>query len=272
MFTLQTVLLFLVLGSAAGFLAGIFGIGGGIILIPCFLWAFPLAGFKPEIVVHLAFGTSLAIIIPTAISSAWGHRLRGNVDFPAAGRLACGSLIGVLIGSSLAAGLSGEILKGMMGFMQIGVGLRMALQTPPPEGRPRNDRFLPACLIGLAVGTFASFFGVGGGIIAVPLLVYFLGQSMHLAVGTSSALMVFSAMTSAVSYIWHGWKNPGLPAYSIGYVNLLVTALIAPMTVIFARTGVKVATRMEHARLFRGFGLFLVLIGANMVVRYVILR
>lgn len=267
MFTAQILILFLLLGALAGILAGLFGIGGGIILIPCFLWAFPLAGFHPEIIVHTAFGTSLAIIIPTAISSAWGHRLRGNVDFRAAGRLALGSIAGVILGSTLAAELSGDLLKGLMGIMQIGIGLRMFFQPPPPEGRTPNQKLLPALLIGLVVGAFSSFFGVGGGIIAVPLLVYFLGQSMHLAVGTSSALMVVSALTGAASYIWHGWGHAALPLYSLGYVNLLVTLLIAPMTVFCARFGVKIASRSSHKGLFKAFALFIVAIGVNMVVK-----
>ena len=267
MFTAQALILFLILGALAGVLAGLFGIGGGIILIPCFLWAFPLAHFSPDIIVHTAFGTSLAIIIPTAISSAWGHRKRGNVDFHVAGRLASGSIVGVILGSSLAAGLSGDLLKGLMGIMQIGIGLRMFLQSPPPEGRQRCDALLPALLIGLIVGTFSAFFGVGGGIIAVPLMVYFLGHSMHQAVGTSSALMVVSALCGAASYIWHGWGNPNLPPYSLGYVNFLVAVLIAPLTVLFARIGVKIAANTTHKGLFKAFALFIVVIGINMVVK-----
>src|SRR5665647_2133313 len=111
MFTAQTLILLLSLGALSGVLAGLFGIGGGIILIPCFLWAFPLAHFSPEIIVHTAFGTSLAVIIPTAVSSTWGHRQRSNVDFHLAWRLAGGSILGVIIGSSLAASLSGDLLK-----------------------------------------------------------------------------------------------------------------------------------------------------------------
>lgn len=265
MFTAQTLILLLSLGALAGILAGLFGIGGGIILIPCFLWAFPLAHFTPEIIVHTAFGTSLAIIIPTAISSAWGHRKRGNVDFHAALRLAGGSIVGVAIGSSLAAGLSGDLLKGLMGMMQIAIGLRMFFQTPPSGGRLHHDALLPSLLIGLVVGSFSAFFGVGGGIIAVPLLVYFLGMTMHQAVGTSSALMVVSALCGAASYIWHGWGHPGLPPYSFGYVNLLVAVIIAPMTVLFARVGVKIASLTSHKRLFKAFALFIILIGINMV-------
>lgn len=265
--TPDVLLLFALVGALAGFLAGLFGIGGGIVMIPLFLWVFRVAGFAPEIIVHTAFGTSLAIIIPTAISSAWNHRQRGNVDFHAVLRLAAGSIVGVALGSTLAAGLSGDLLKGMMGVMQIVVGTRMYLQPPPPEGRGRVEALLPAMLIGLAVGTFSSFFGVGGGIIAVPLMVFFLGHTMHQAVANSSALMVISAVTGTVSYILHGWGRPDLPAFSIGYVNLLVAALIAPMTVLFARFGVKVAAGTTHKGLYRGFALFIVVIGVNMVLR-----
>lgn len=267
MFAPEILFLFVVVGTFAGFLAGLFGIGGGIVLIPLFLWAFRVAGFAPEILVHSAFGTSLAIIIPTAISSAWGHRQRGNVDYRTVLRLAGGSLVGVAVGSSLAAGLSGEVLKGMMGIMQIGVGLRIFFQPPPPEGRPHNPARTPALLIGFAVGMFSSFFGVGGGIIAVPLLVYFLGHSMHQAVGNSSALMVVSALAGTFSYIVHGWGHPGLPAFSIGYVNLQVFALITPLTVLLARVGVRTASRVAHAPLLRAFALFIIAIGVNMVAR-----
>lgn len=267
MFAPEILLLFGLVGALAGFLAGLFGIGGGIVMIPLFLWVFRVAGFSPEIIVHTAFGTSLAIIIPTAISSAWSHRLRGNVDSRAALRLAIASLLGVAVGSSLSAGLSGEVLKGLMGVMQISVGLRMYFQTPPPEGRTPNPALAPAVAIGFAVGAFSAFFGVGGGIIAVPLMVFFLGFTMHQAVGTSSALMVISALSGTLSYIWHGWGRADLPAYSLGYVNFLVALLIAPMTVLFARVGVKTAAKTAHARLFKAFALFIVAIGANMVVK-----
>lgn len=266
----QILLLFALVGALAGFLAGLLGIGGGIVMIPLFLWVFRVAGFSPEIIVHTAFGTSLAIIIPTAISSAWSHRQRGNVDVNIALRLAVGSVIGVMVGSALAAGLSGETLKGLMGMMQIAVGTRMYLQPPPPENRPRHDGWLPVLLIGFAVGCFSSFFGVGGGIIAVPLLVFFLGCTMQQAVGNSSALMVVSALTGTASYVAHGWGNPLLPPWSAGYVNLLVAALLAPMTVFCARFGVRVASNTTHQKLYRVFALFIIVIGVNMVLRFIL--
>ena len=119
-------------------------------------------------------------------------------------------------------------------------------------------------LIGLVVGTFSAFFGVGGGVIAVPLIMVLLHQSMHRAVGNSSGLMVVSALAGTASYIGHGWANPQLPPFSLGYVNLLVTLLVAPFTILMARVGVRIASRTSHARLVKVFAVLIILVGARM--------
>ncbi len=265
LFAASTWLLFILVGVLAGLLAGLFGIGGGLVMIPMFIWGFRVAGFAPEIIVHLAFGTSLAIIIPTAVSSALGHRKRGNVDWHVVTRMACGSLVGVVIGSSLAAGLAGDTLKGLFGLMQIGVGSRLFARPPQlPAGDPLPPTWGKVLLIGLIVGTFSAFFGVGGGVIAVPLIMVLLHQSMHRAVGNSSGLMVVSALAGTASYIGHGWANPQLPPFSLGYVNLLVTVLVAPFTILMARVGVRVASRTSHARLVKVFAVLIILVGVRM--------
>ena len=269
--TLPILSLFAVIGSLAGILAGLFGIGGGIILIPMFLVVFRLAGFTPEVIVHSAFGTSLAIIIPTAISSVLGHRKRGNVDWHQVMRMACGSIAGVAVGSSLAAGLSGETLKGLFGLMQIATGVRMLLHGSthfPPE-EPGYARLWPMLLTGFAVGAFSSFFGVGGGVIAVPLMVILLHQPIHLAVGNSSGLMVISALTGSASYVLHGLGRADLPPFSFGYVNLLVAALIAPATVVCARLGVRLASRLSRDKLSIAFACFIVAVGVYMVASFI---
>ena len=259
-------LMFALVGALAGLLAGLFGIGGGLILIPMFIWAFKAAGFAPSIIVHLAFGTSLAIIIPTAISSALGHRQRGNVDWHLVLRMACGSVVGVACGSSLAAGLSGDTLKGLFGLMQIGVGSKLFARPPRlPEGDAGEAGWGPLLAIGFIVGAFAAFFGVGGGVIAVPLIML-MRHSMHHAVGNSSGLMVISALTGTVSYMLHGWGNPLLPPFSLGYVNLLVTLLVAPFTVLMARVGVRIANQTSHARLVRVFAVLIILVGMRMAL------
>lgn len=263
-----SLIVFALVGALAGALAGLFGIGGGIILIPIFIAAFRLAGFPAEHIVHIAFGTSLAIIIPTAISSTLGHRKRGNVNWHLVTRMAVGSVAGVAAGSSLAAGLPGEILKGLFGLMQVATGIRMVMHRPghaPPE-EPGYAPLLPSLLVGFAVGAFSSFFGVGGGVIAVPMMLILLRQPIHQAVGNSSGLMVISALTGTVSYIWHGWGQTNLPPLSVGYVNLLVVALVAPATIVFARLGVRVASRLSRDKLTRAFAWFIIAVGLYMAL------
>ncbi len=267
-FSLQFLPFFALLGALGGFLAGLLGLGGGIIFVPLFLWAFPLVGFAPDLVAHSAFGTSLTIIIPTALSSTLAHRRHGNVDWHQVYRIALGAAVGAAAGASLAAGIASEDLKGMFGVMQILVGLKMLFQPrylPPEETLPIPFRHL--ALVGLAGGTFSAFFGVGGGIVAVPLMVIGLRLPAPLAVGNSSALIVVSSVVGALSYMLHGWGVSGLPPFSVGYVNLLVVALVAPFSILSARFGVRLASRIGHDKLVKIFAVLLILIGLRMLVR-----
>ena len=265
-FGLATILLFIILGSLAGFLAGLLGIGGGIILVPLFLWVFEANGFSLEVLVHTALGTSLAIIIPTAMSSTFGHRKRGNVQWHQVISLCLGGTLGAFTGAWLASLLSGVWLKGLFGVMQLLVALQLVVFSPrlPPE---RTDPVPPAHLVavGLAGGIFSAFFGVGGGVIAVPLMVIALSFPIHLAVGNSSALIVISSLSGALSYMYHGWNNPLLPPFSFGYVNGLVLLLVAPFTIIMARLGVRVASRTTHDKLVKVFAVLLVFVGLRMI-------
>ena len=265
----QIIILTLVMGSFAGFLAGLLGIGGGVILVPLFLWLFPLAGFPPELIVHTAFGTSLAIILPTAISSTLGHRKRGNVDWHMVEFLAIGGIIGSLLGSSVAAIIPGATLKMCFGLMQIIISLKLLFYKPyiPPENLERAKR-VSLLLVGFAGGLFSAFFGMGGGVIAVPLMLMVLQLPIHLAVGNSSALIVVSSFSAVICYIWFGLQNPGATPFSIGYVNILVTLLVAPLTIIFARFGVKLASRTSQTKLVKIFAILLMLVGIKILLQF----
>jgi len=266
----QIITLFILFGSLAGLLAGLLGIGGGVILVPLFLWAFPLAGFEAEVIVHAAFGTSLAIIFPTSISSTLGHRKRNNVEWHHVAFLALGGVGGSIVGASLAAALSGMALKALFGLMQVGIGMKMFISRTylPPE-----DRMPPAwrklVLVGFAAGAFSSFFGVGGGVVAVPLMVLFLRLPIHLAVGNSSALIVISSLSSTILYIIHGWGEKGLAPFSLGYVNVLVALMVGPLTILFARFGVRLASHFSHDRLMKVFSLILILVGTRLAVGFI---
>ncbi|MDF1580638.1 MAG: sulfite exporter TauE/SafE family protein [Desulfuromonadales bacterium] len=264
--TFFTLMLFVLLGAGAGFLAGLLGIGGGIILVPLFLYTFPLAGFPAQIVVHAAFATSLAVIIPTAVSSTLGHRKRGNVDWHQVFFLGVGGMIGAVMGSTLAVGIGGDQLKILFGLMQIAVALKM-ISSPEqlPEVERREHALWKFVLVGMAGGCFSAFFGVGGGIVAVPLMVIALRLPIHLAVGNSSALIVLSAISGVLAYIWHGW-DVAMPAYSLGFVSQPVALIVAPFSILFARLGVRVAGRSAHARLIKVFSGLLIIIGLQMIL------
>ncbi len=268
LFSPQIIILTLILGSFAGFLAGLLGIGGGVILVPLFLWLFPLADFPPDFIVHSAFGTSLAIILPTAISSTLGHRKRGNVDWSMVSFLALGGIIGSLFGSSIASIIPGEKLKMCFGLMQIIISLKLLFYKPyiPPENLERaNKRSL--LLVGLAGGLFSSFFGMGGGVIAVPLMLMVLHLPIHLAVGNSSALIVVSSFSAVVCYIWYGLQSSVIAPFSLGYVNILITVIVAPLTIIFARIGVKFASHTSQEKLVRIFAILLMLVGIKILLQ-----
>ena len=263
----QIIILTLIMGSFAGFLAGLLGIGGGVILVPFFLWLFPLVGFPPDLIVHTAFGTSLAIILPTAISSTLGHRKRGNVDWHMVRFLALGGIVGSLLGSSIVAFISGEKLKMYFGLMQIIVSLKLLFYKPyiPPESLTRaTGRSL--LLVGLAGGLFSAFFGVGGGVIAVPLMLILLQLPIHLVVGNSSALIVVSSLAAVSGYIWYGMQNPVSIPFSLGYVNLLVTLIVSPVSMIFAQIGVKLASRTRQAQLVKVFAVLLIFVGIKILL------
>ena len=266
MFSLTAILLFALFGSFAGFLAGLLGIGGGVILVPLFLWAFPLAGISDVVLVHVAIGTSLAIIFPTTVSSTLGHFRNGHVNPTQVLYISIGAIVGALCGSTIASYIDGNILKGLFGLMQIGVAIKLLLPTEDIHLEPeRMIQPLHLILVGLAAGTFSAFFGVGGGVIEVPMMLFLLRIPIHLAVGNSSAMIAVSSIVGALSYVVHGWTLPDLPAWSFGYVNLLVVAIVAPFAIIAARFGARLAGRVDRDKLIRIFALLLIVVGVRLL-------
>lgn len=266
-FSFLIILSFGLLGSFAGFLAGLLGLGGGIIYIPLFLLVFDLVGFNHSVIVHTAFGTSLAIIFFTAISSSIVHFQKGNIEWYQVYRLATGSALGAIAGAQAAAWTPGIWLKGLFGLMLTCVALRIFISHPGLS--PREKKRIPTfhlLLVGMAGGSFAAFFGVSGAVVVLPLLVLVLKLPMHSAIGNSSALIVISCLVGMISYMYHGWRIDVLPLHSIGYVNVLVVAICAPFTTVFARIGAKVAHRFSHDRLIRIFAVVLIIVGLRMLI------
>lgn len=257
---------FAVLGACAGCLSGLLGIGGGVVLVPLFLWSFELAAVHPQLLVHCAFATSLAIIVPTSISNTLGHRARGNFSAYHVLYLAIGSAVGALFGAWGASLLSGPALKLSFGVMQMVVAAKLLSGALSPSLKSPCERIMPLLVVGWISGAFSAFFGVGGGVIAVPLMVLALNLPIHLAVGNSSALIVVSSLTGTCAYIFNGWQLPQLPQGAIGFVLLPVVLLVLPFSLLGSRWGVKLAGRFSHVKMIKIFALLLICVGVRIIV------
>jgi len=251
-------------GVLSGIAAGLLGIGGGAIIVPVLANALLLMGFAPEVVQHVAVGTSLAIIIPTGWMSARAHHKRGALDTRTLMLWVPFIIAGTLLGGLLSRFFSGDVLRvvfAVMAFIiaaNIVSGFQTRLMGHLHGSTPvhRASAFV--------VGFISSLMGVGGGSLSVPTLVAF-GASMHRAVGTSAAIGVAIAVAGTVGYIISGWGVANVPPLSLGFINLPAMVLIAVLAAVFAPVGATLAHRMDQKTLKYVFAGFLVLVGLNML-------
>ena len=263
--SLQLLVIFAVFGTCAGCAAGLLGIGGGVILVPLFMWSFQLAGLDPQILVHCAFATSLAIIIPTAISNTLGHRKRGYVRGTQVLYLALGALCGACVGAWCASLLSGSFLKVAFGVMQIAVAFKLLSGALKPANEELREQRSLLLLTGFVGGAFSSFFGVGGGVVAVPFMVILLHFPIHLAVGNSTALIVVSSFVGTCAYIYTGWGLRPITDGFLGYVFLPAVAMVIPFSLVGSRIGVHLAGHFSHVRMIKIFAALLVCVGVRVI-------
>jgi len=263
------ILQFALIGMVVGFLGGFLGVGGGIILIPLLLyWAFPSMNISPEVIVHLSFGTSLAIIIPTSLSGSFAHSRVGNVIWRVVFQLAIPGIPGSLLGSTLAAYLKGPLLIKLFALLLIVLSVLMLFQKKEVEesGEFLSPPFFPTLLIGFLVGVFSGFFGLGGGVIAIPLMARFLGIPIHRALGISIAFVFFASLVGTAGYIFNGLGQPNLPSFTLGYVHLLGWLLAGVPSIFLGQWGAGLAHRTRPLRLRRVFAVLLLLVGIRMLL------
>lgn len=247
-----------VAGAFAGVLAGLFGIGGGAILVPVFFYTFHAIGVGDAVRMHLALGTSLAIIVPTAIRSFLAHRKRGAVDMALLRGWIVAVPVGTLLASVIAASVSGTVLMAVFSGLSLLMALRMffnrdswRLGTDLP-GNPLR------WLVGMAIGLLSGLMGIGGGVLNnIFMTVY--GRTIHQAVATSAGLGALISVPGLIGYVWAGWGDAGLPPFSTGFVNWLAMALVIPVTLVTAPLGVRAAHALSRRHLEIGFGVFLLL-------------
>lgn len=252
-------------GIAGGILAGLLGVGGGIVIVPALYFALTLTGMDPALTMKVAVGTSLATIVFTSLVSGWAHHRRGAIDTRLLRLWAPSILVGVVIGSLLGGIVSGSVLIGVFATVALIVAADMILRKGRSDPEPKG--FPPSvwAAFGILTGTLSAMMGIGGGTIGVPLL-NFLGYDIRRAVGTSAAIGFLIGLPGALIYALTGIGLDGLPPFSVGFVNLLAAAVIIPLTTLFAPVGVRLAHTIPRRALRLAFGGFLLLTSLRMFV------
>lgn len=253
----------LALGCTAGFLAGLLGIGGGIILVPGLYYIFTALGLSSDSLMQVCIGTSLAIIVPTGLSSARSHYKRGAVDIDLVKAMGAGIVIGSIIGSIIADMLSSMTLKYIFATAFVILSIIMMANTrgktffPSMPGKPVTMG------ISTVIGTISSLIGIGGATLNVPFMSV-CNVPIHKAIGTASALGLFISVPATLGFILTGWNETGLPPFSLGYVNLPAFLIIIPASVLVAKLGVHVAHIAPVKLMRQVFAFFMVIVAIKL--------
>lgn len=263
---LESLPIYLVLGAFAGTLAGLLGVGGGLIIVPVLVYVFTRQQVAPELLVHLAVGTSLATIVFTSISSVRAHHKRGAVHWDVFWKLTPGIVLGALLGSVIAEWMPAPVLRRFFAVFEWVVAAQLLFGL-----RPHASRTLPGPTgvfgVGGLIGSISSIVGIGGGTLTVPFLVW-CNMRMQEAVATSSACGLPIAIAGAAGFIMTGWSAPHLPAASLGFVYLPALLGVVLASVLFAPVGAWLAHRLPAQALKRVFAIFLIMLGLYMFLSH----
>ncbi len=250
-------------GGTTGVLAGLFGVGGGTVIVPALYEVFDLYGVPDATRMPLCVGTSLAIIAPTSLASFRSHLAKGGVERGILTIWAPLVAAGVIAGAAVGAFASPEVFKAA--FVAICALLAAKLLFNPPRGVAKAPAASLLRVYGAAIGFFSALIGIGGGLLAnVALSCH--GFPIRKAVATSSGVGVFVSIPGALAYMVTGWGHAGLPPLSAGYVSLVAVALLTPISVYTTRWGVAMAHSLNKRRLEVALALYLVLIALRFVV------
>jgi uncharacterized membrane protein YfcA len=251
-------------GVLAGFVAGLLGVGGGIVTVPVLEYSLRFAGVPEEYRMHVAVATSLAAIIPTSISSARMHHSRGAVDWELAKSWGVAVVLGAALGSVLASRAPVAVLAGVFGSVALLIAARMLLLDHLRVARD-VPRGAGGALLAACIGGVSSVMGIGGGTLTVPTL-NLCGYPIHRAVGTAAFFGIFISIPGTAGYLLA--RPPvELPWATVGFVSLVGLAIIAPGSMLTAALGARVAHSLSRRRLSQAFGLFLLVVGCRMVYR-----
>ena len=261
---LVSILVYLCCGAVAGVLAGLLGVGGGIVIVPMLVSVFPTQGIPPAFVQQLALGTSLASIMITSVSSARAHHRRGAVHWDIFRRITPGILAGPFCGGLVASHMPTLFLKIFFICFLAFVAAQMLSSYRPPATREMPGPIGTAGAGGV-IGLVSSFVGIGGGTLSVPFMSY-CNVPLHHAVGTSAAIGFPIAVAGTLSYIIGGWNQAGLPEGCFGFVHVPALLCLAAASFCTAPLGVRLSHALPTAKLKKAFAIFLILVDIRMIM------
>jgi uncharacterized membrane protein YfcA len=264
-------LLFIALGCGVGFLAGLFGVGGGFIMVPILIFSYEHSGTSPSVLTHLAIGTSLFVVVFTGVASASQHKKQDNINWRAALWIGFSSALTALGASRLAAALTGKHLQIAFALIVITAAIRMLTESQLKAQEKINLSSRPSSMglfaVGLTTGIVSAMAGIGGGVFSIPMMYNFLRMPLKLAIGTSSAAIVITGLFSVTGYILNGMGRAGLPDWSLGFVDLERGVALAIGTILLAKFGARVSFKTHPFLLRKLFAIFIILVSVYLLLK-----
>lgn len=251
-------------GAVAGFMAGLFGVGGGAILVPVIYEVLGLAGVDDTIRTHMALATSLAVVFPNGIRSTIAHNAKGSVDWKIVKLFTPSIIIGVFLGTIIAKQIDGNQLRLIYGIMSIAVAGYLFWSRQNPDFRFSWPSDWITRVYGVITGILSTLMGIGGGTFTSSYMTSF-GRSIHQAVATAAAIGPVVALPAIIGFIWIGLNNELLPVGSVGFISLLGVGLILPTSLLAVPLGVKFAHSLSRAQLELLFIIFLLTVGLRFI-------
>lgn len=252
-------------GAFTGIVSGLLGVGGGFIMTPVQYWLLQETGLEPDLAMRIALGTSLFVILLNSINVATNYTRKQAVLWKQAVIMGVTGLVFSFAGAEFASRLPASTLSTIFGVVVI-IGALRTFKTPVESKKNEiSSNQLSYILAGISIGFFSGLLGIGGGVIGIPIMLIFLHFDMRKAIGTSAAVIIFTSFGGSIGYIINGWGQPGLPPYSLGYVNLIDWILLAVPGVLAAKKGANIAylVNPEYLKLF--FIILMIYVGLHMI-------
>lgn len=268
--SVETIIILFCVGIAAGILSGLFGVGGGIVIVPSLLAVYAFNHFDSPYIVHITIATSLFIIIFTSISSAHKHFGLGNVEWKAALYIGLSSAVTVFLFSKIAILLPGDVLKHIFSVVLIIVALKMLFDKKSRQDereRSHPENFSPWISLGIGTlsGAIAAFSGLGGGVFVIPLMHYLMKVPFKRAIGTSSAAILITAVAGVISYFINSPAGAVTIPYSFGMVDTLSALPVIAASIPFARVGVYINKKTQNYLLSKLFAAFIIIVSLKLI-------